>query len=90
MEIYKLSNILKYKMLIRCLLDETISDKAMALNVTNKTNNKMKYLHFCNAFTPLHFDYECSACYPSLTKNLNQKNHDTQSKTIKTYFSRRP
>ena len=28
-----------------CLLDETMSEEAMALNVVNKVNNKLKFLY---------------------------------------------
>ena len=65
-----------------CLLDETMSGEAMALNVVNKINNKLKFLYRKNIFlTPLlrrvlcdaliqpHSDYACSAWYPNLTKN---------------------
>ena len=64
-----------------CLLDETMSGEAMALNVVNKINNKLKFLYrknsfltpalrrlVCNAFIQPHFDYACSAWYPNLTK----------------------
>ena len=33
-----------------CLLDETMSGEAMALNVLNKINNKLKFLHRKNSF----------------------------------------
>ena len=62
-----------------CLLDETMSGEATALNVVNKTNNKLKFLYhknsflmpalrrlLCNALIQPHFDYACSAWYPNL------------------------
>ena len=49
--IYKLNNSkVKY---LQCLLDETMSGKAMTLNIVYKINNKLKFL-YCknNFFTP--------------------------------------
>ena len=56
-----------------CLLDKTMSGEAMALNVVNKINNKLKFLSrknsfltpvlrhlLCNALIQSHFDYACS------------------------------
>ena len=79
-----------------CLLDETMSGEAMALNVINKINNKLKFLYHKNSFlTPamrcvlwnaviqLHFDYACYACsawYPNLTKKLKHRIQTTQNK----------
>ena len=37
-----------------CVLDETMSEEAMALNVVNKINNKLKFLYRKNSFlTPI-------------------------------------
>ena len=33
-----------------CLLDETMSGEAMAFNVINKINNKLKFLHYKISF----------------------------------------
>ena len=33
-----------------CLLDETMSGEAMALNIANKINNKLKFLYRKNSF----------------------------------------
>ena len=33
-----------------CLLDETMSGEAMAFNVINKINNKLKFLHYKSSF----------------------------------------
>ena len=62
-------------------MDETMSGEAMALYVTHKINNKLKFLYrkidflkltlrclHCNALTQPHFDYACSAWYPNLSK----------------------
>ena len=69
-----------------CLLDETMSGEAMALNVVNKINNKLKFLYrknsfltpalrrlLCNALIQPHFDYACSAWYPNLIKKLKHR-----------------
>ena len=66
--------------------------EAMALNVVNKINNKMKFLYrknsfltpaltriLCNALTQPHFDYACSAWYPHLTKKLKHRIQTTQN-----------
>ena len=70
-----------------CLFDETMSGEATALNIVNKINNKLKFLYCKNSFLMLcniliqpHFDYACSAWYPSLTKNLKHRIQTTQNK----------
>ena len=81
---------------LRYILDETISGEAMALNVVNKINNKLKFLYRKNIFlTPAlrcllynaliqpHFDYACSAWYPNLTKKLKHIIQTTQSKCMR-------
>ena len=73
---------------LRCLLDETMPGEAMALNIVNKVNNKLKFLYhknsflmpalrclLCSALIQPHFDYACSAWYPSLTKKLKQNSN---------------
>ena len=47
MGIRKSYNILKSNY---CLLDETMSGEAMAFNVINKINNKLKFFHHKNDF----------------------------------------
>ena len=69
---------------VGCLLDETMSGKAIALNIVNIIHNKPKSVYckinflmpvlrrlLCNALIQPHFDYACSSCYPNLTKKLN-------------------
>ena len=88
MGIYK-SNKIKY---LGCLMDETMSGEAMALNVIHKINNKLKFLYrkndfltptlrrlLCNALIQPHFDYACSAWYPNLTKKLKHGIQTTQN-----------
>ena len=75
-----------------CLMDETVSEEAMALNVINKINNKLKFFHrkngfltstlrglFCNALIRPHFDYACSAWYPNVTKKSKHRIQTTQN-----------
>ena len=57
-----------------CLLDEAMFGEAMALNIVNNINNKLKFLYrkncfltpalrrlLCDALIQPHFDYACSA-----------------------------
>ena len=73
-----------------------MSGEAMALNVVNKINNKLKFLYrknsfltsaltrlLCNALIQSHFDYACSAWYPNLTKKLKHGIPTTQNKCIR-------
>ena len=79
-----------------CLMDETMSGEAMALNVIHKINNNLKFLDcknvfltpklrrlLCNALIQPHFDYACSAWYPNLTKKLKHRIQITQNKRIR-------
>ena len=78
------------------MLDETMSGETMALSVINKINNKLKFLYrknrfltptlrrlLCNALIQPHFDYACSAWYPSLTKKLKNRIQTSQNKCIR-------
>ena len=69
-----------------CVLDETLYGKPMALKVSNKINGKPKFIYrknkfltptlsrmLCNAIIQPHFDYACSAWYPSLNEKLKKK-----------------
>ena len=73
-----------------------MSGEAMALNVVNKINNKLKFLYrknsfltpalrrlLCNALIQPHFDYACSVWYPNLTKKLKHRIQTTQNKCIR-------
>ena len=73
-----------------------MSGEAMALNVVNKINNKLKFLYrknsfltpalrrlLCNALIQPHFDYACSAWYPNLTKKLKHRIKTTQNKSVR-------
>ena len=67
-----------------------------ALNVVNKTNNKLKFHYLknsfltpalrrllCNALIKPHFDYACSAWYPNETKKLKHRIQTTQNKYMR-------
>ena len=60
-----------------------MSEEPMALNVINRINNKLKFLHpknsflttalrrlLFNALIQSHFDYTCSAWYTNPTKKV--------------------
>ena len=49
MDIYKLKQHSEVKYL-ECLLNERMSEEGMALNVINKIENKLKYVHCINGF----------------------------------------
>ena len=79
-----------------------MSEEAMAPNVINKINNKLKYLYrdysfltlplgrlLCNVLIEPHFDYACSVWYPNLTKKLKQRIQTTQNKSFLSLFSYR-
>ena len=66
-----------------CILDESLSDESMVLNVIDKINSLLKFLQRQNCFltTPLNrllcnaliqhlFDYSCTAWFPNLSKKL--------------------
>ena len=76
-----------------CLSDETMSGEAMALNVVNKIDNKLRFIYLKNSFLTSalrrllrnaliqpHFDYACSAWYLNLTKKLKHRIQTTQNK----------
>ena len=72
-----------------------MSGEAMALNVVNKINNKLKF-RYCknsflmpalrhllhNALIQPHFDYAFSTWYPNLTMKFKHRIQTTQNKCI--------
>ena len=81
---------------LECALDETMSNKTMALGVTEKINSRLKSLYrknrvldvphrglLYNALIQPHFDYACTAWYPNLSKKLKDKLQVTQNKCIR-------
>jgi len=68
----------------------------MALKIISKVNNRLRFLYrknkfltpslrrlLCNALIQPHFDYACTAWYPSLNKNLKKKLQTAQNKCIR-------
>ena len=68
----------------------------MALNVIDKVNSRLKFLHrqnrfltpslrrlLCNALIQLLFDYACTAWFPNLSKKLRLRLQATQNKCIR-------
>ena len=66
-----------------CILDESVSGESMALNVIDKINARLKFLHrqnrflkpplrrlLCNTLIQPFFDYTCTACFSNLSKKL--------------------
>ena len=65
------------------MFDESLSGDSMALNVIDKVNLRLKFLHrqnrfltpplrrlLCNALTQPFFDYACTAWFSNLSKRL--------------------
>ena len=78
-----------------CILDESLSDESMALNVIDKINSRLKFLHrqnrfltpplrrlLCNALTQSLFDYACTVWFLNLSKKLRLRLQATQNKNI--------
>ena len=68
----------------------------MATKVLKLVNNRLKFLYWkqkfltlslcrllCNALIQPHYDYACSAWYPSLNKRLSKKIQTSQNKCIR-------
>ena len=79
-----------------CMLDETMSGETMIRSAINKISNKLEFLYrknrfstptlrglLCNALIQPHFDYACSAWYPNLTKELQNRIQTSQNKYIR-------
>ena len=65
------------------ILDNNLSGESMATKVLSLVNNRLKFLHWkqtlltlslcrllCDSLIQPHYDYACSAWYPSLDKRL--------------------
>ena len=70
-----------------CILDNTLSGKAMATKTIKKFNARLKFLHrkndfftpdlrrlLCNALIQPHFDYACCSWFPNLNEKLKKGN----------------
>ena len=81
---------------LRCILDNNLSGESMATKVLELINGRLKFLYrkqrfltyplrrlLCNALIQPHYDYACSAWYPSLSKRLLKKIQISQNKCIR-------
>ena len=79
-----------------CILDSNLSGESMATKVLGLVNGRLKFLYrkqrfltfslrrlLCNALIQPHYDYSCSAWYPSLSKRLLKKIQISQNKCIR-------
>ena len=79
-----------------CLLDNNLSGEPMATKVLRLVNGRLQFLYQkqrfltfplrrlpCNALIQPHYDYACSAWYPSLGKKLLKKLQISQNKCIR-------
>ena len=79
-----------------CILDESLSGESMALNVIDKINSRLKFLHrqnrfltphlhrlLCNALIQPLFDYAYTAWLPNLSKKLRLRLQAMQNKCIR-------
>ena len=78
-----------------CILDQNLSGELMALNVIDKVNSRLKFLHRQNRFfntlrrllgdaliQPL-FGYTCTAWFSNLSKRLKLRLQASQNKSIR-------
>ena len=79
-----------------CILDNDLSGESMVTKVLSLINGRLKFLYrkqkfltyslrrlLCNALIQPHYDYACSAWYPSLNKRLLKKIQISQNKCIR-------
>ena len=77
-----------------CILDENLSGESFALNVIDKINSRLKFLHrqncfitpsrlLCNALIEPLFDYACTAWFSNLSKKLKLRLQARQNKFIR-------
>ena len=79
-----------------CILDQNLSGELMALNVIDKANSRLKFLHrqnrfltpplrrlLCNALIQPLFVYACTAWFSNLSKRLNLRLQASQNKCIR-------
>ena len=79
-----------------CILGNDLSGESMATKVLSLVNSRLKFLYrkqkfltlplrrlLCNALIQLHYNYACSAWYPSLNKRLSKKVQTSQNKCIR-------
>ena len=79
-----------------CILDQNLSGESMALNVIDKGNSRLKFLHrqkrfltpplrrlLFNALIQPLFDYACTAWFSNLSKRLKLRLQASQNKCIR-------
>ena len=79
-----------------CILDNDLSGESMVTKVLSLINGRLKFLYrkqkffnyslrrlLCNALIQPHYDYACSAWYPSLNKRLLKKIQISQNKCVR-------
>ena len=79
-----------------CILDNDLSGESMVTKRLSLINGRLKFLYrkqkfltyslrrlHCNALIQPHYDYACSAWYPSLNKRLVKKIQISQNKCIR-------
>ena len=77
-------------------IDNNLSGENAVKNILNKANSRLKFLYrhremlnlstrktLCSALIQCHFDYSCSAWYPSINKTLRDKLQIAQNKMIR-------
>ena len=77
-----------------CILDNNLFGEPMVIKVLGLVNGRLKFLYWkqrfltyplrrCNALIQPHYDYACSAWYPSLSKRLLKKIQISENKCIR-------
>ena len=82
-----------------CLLDQNMSQEAIARKVLKKVNRKQKFLYrpsryllyqpkrmLCNTLIQSHYDFACCSWFPNLSMSLKTKLQTTQNSCIKYYL----
>ena len=81
---------------LACILDQSLSGESVTLNVIDKVNLRLKFLHrqnhfltpplrrlLCNALIQPLFDYACTAWFSNLSKRLKLRLQASQNKCIR-------
>ena len=95
--VYKGTEIKQYEKVkyLRCILDQNLSGESMVLNVIDKVNSRLKFLHrqncfltpplcrlLCNALIQPLLDYACTAWFSNFSKRLKLRLQASQNKCI--------
>ena len=83
-----------------CILDQNLSGESMALNVIDKVNSGLTFLHrqdrfltpslcrlLCNALIQPLFDYACTAWFSNLSKRLKLRLQASQTSASGSAYS---